>query len=180
MEQLERDRLITENIRLVYYVYEKLSKNDITFRYKDDIVSEGTLGLIKAARNFDGDKGYKFATYAVRCIRNEMLMFLRRLNRQVPYEISINTPIGKDKDGNELCLADTLESEYGNPETEIDKSVFYAFMDKQKPKDKKLVAAICNGFSQKDIAKELNVLQPTVSRRLSRLKKRAKNELKIL
>lgn len=88
--------------------------------------------------------------------------------------------LGKDKDGNELCLADTLESEFGNPETEIDKKVFYAFMDKQKPKDKKLVEAICNGFSQKDIAKELNVLQPTVSRRLSRLKKRAKNELKIL
>ena len=108
MEQLERDRLITENIRLVYYVYEKLSKNDITVRYKDDIVSEGTLGLIKAARNFDGDKGYKFATYAVRCIRNEMLMFLRRLNRQVPYEISINTPIPRYNISCRRCTADAV------------------------------------------------------------------------
>ncbi len=179
MEQLERDRLITDNIKLVYYVYEKLSKNDITVRYKDDIVSEGTVGLIKAARNFDNVKGYKFATYAVRCIRNEMLMFLRRLNRQA-CEISIYSPIGKDSDGNELCLADTLESDCGNPETEFDKSIFKAYMEKQKPKDREIVAAICQGYSQKEVAATMNVLQPTVSRRLSRLKKRAKTELKNL
>ena len=72
-----------------------------------------------------------------------------------------------------------LEDEHGNPEAEIDKSVFNVFMDKQKENDKQLVAAICKGYSQKEIAKELQVLQPTVSRRLSRLKKRAKTELKI-
>lgn len=178
MEQLERDRLITDNVKLVYYVYEKLSKNEITCRNKDDIVSEGMIGLIKAARNFDDTKGYKFATYATRCIQNEMLMFLRKLNRQVPYEISLNTPIGKDKDGNELCLLDVLEDDSGSLDAEIDKSVFHAFMDKQNAKDRKLVAAVYSGYSQKEIAKELAVLQPTVSRRLSRLKKRAKTELK--
>ena len=82
MEQLERDRLITDNVKLVYYIYEKLSKNKITLRYKDDIVSEGMIGLIKAARNFDETKGCKFATFAARCIQNEMLMFLRSLNKR--------------------------------------------------------------------------------------------------
>ena len=172
MEQLERDRLITDNVKLVYYIYEKLSKNVLTISHKDDIVSEGMIGLIKAARNFDKTKGCKFATFAARCIQNEMLMFLRSLNKRASHEISLNTPIGKDRDGNELCLLDVLEDEHGNPEAEIDKSVF-------KEKDKQLVAAICKGYSQKEIAKELQVLQPTVSRRLSRLKKRAKTELKI-
>ena len=179
MEQLERDRLITDNVKLVYYIYEKLSKNVLTISHKDDIVSEGMIGLIKAARNFDKTKGCKFATFAARCIQNEMLMFLRSLNKRASHEISLNTPIGKDWDGNELCLLDVLEDEHGNPEAEIDKSVFNAFMDKQKEKDKQLVAAICKGYSQKEIAKKLQVLQPTVSRRLSRLKKRAKTELKI-
>lgn len=179
MERSERDRLITNNVRLVYYIYEKLSKNEITVRYKDDIVSEGTVGLIKAARNFDESKGYKFATYAARCIRNEMLMFLRKLNRQAN-EISLNARIGKDGDGNELRLADVLESEDGNPETEIARSAFDAFMDGQSIKDRQIVAAVKKGYSQKEIASGLHILQPTVSRRLTRLKKRAKAELNIL
>ena len=178
MGQSNTDNLITDNLKLVYYIYEKLSKNEITTRNKDDIVSEGMVGLIKAARKFDEGKGCKFATFAAQCIRNEMLMYLRKLNRQT-HEVSLNTPIGEDRDGDELCLMDILEDGHGNPETEIEKFLFKTYLEKQKPKDREVVIAVCQGYSQKEIAARLNVLQPTVSRRLSRLKKRAKKEFKI-
>ena len=72
MTQFDRDKLVTDNLRLVYYLYEKLTKNPLTENYKDDIISEGMVGLVKAANTFDNGRGIKFGTYASRCITNEM------------------------------------------------------------------------------------------------------------
>ena len=98
MQQLDRESLVLDNQRLVYHMFDKLSKNQITITHKEDIISEGMVGLVKAANKFDPDKGVKFSTFAGSCIRNEMLMYLRKLNRQVPYEVSLNEPIGYDED----------------------------------------------------------------------------------
>ena len=171
------NELVTENVKLVYFIYEKLSKNEITVRYKDDIVSEGMIGLIKAAKNFEPDKGYKFATYAACCIRNQMLMFLRKLNRQVPYEISLTTVVGKDKDGGELYLMDTLEADSGNPEDGIERLIFDEFISAQNEKDRTIVAMIRKGHKQKDIGDKIGMKQSTVSRRIARLKKKYRNNV---
>lgn len=77
MTRSDRDKLVTDNLRLVYYLYEKLTKNKLTRQYKDDIISEGMVGLVKAAKTFDDKRKIKFGTYASRCITNEMLMFIR-------------------------------------------------------------------------------------------------------
>ena len=111
MEQSKRDRLILDNQRLVYYLYEQLSKTDIVKNNKDDIVSEGMLGLIKAADTFDETKGFQFCTYAGLCIRNAMLMYIRKLNKHWHKEVSLYTPIGEDNEGNRICDADVIQSD---------------------------------------------------------------------
>lgn len=176
MRQLNNE-LVTDNVKLVYFIYEKLSRNEITVRYKDDIVSEGMIGLVKAAKNFEPDKGFKFATYATCCIRNQMLMFLRKLNRQVPYEISLTTVVGKDKDGAELYLTDTLEAKNGNPEDGIERMIFDEFIIAQNEKDRIIVSMISKGYKQKDIGDKIGMKQSTVSRRISRLKKKYRNNV---
>lgn len=84
-----REKLITDNLRLVYFCYNKLQTNALTVRYKDDLISEGMLGLVKAANSFEPNRKTKFATYAIMCIRNQMLMFIRKLNKFAPYEVSL-------------------------------------------------------------------------------------------
>ena len=179
MEQLKRNDLVTENINLVYYVYEKLIKNDITIQNKEAIISEGMVGLVKASKYFDESKGYKFTTFAARCIRNEMLMFLRTLNRQGANEISLYTPIHKDKDDNEICLIDIIGEDIDKFEIEIDKNMFKEFISKQSLEDRKMVEALCKGYSQREISQAMRIKQPTVSRRLAKLKKKFKLNYKL-
>ncbi len=171
MEQSEKNNLVVNNMKLVYYAFEKLAKNDITKRYKEDLISEGMIGLVKVAKFFDKSKGFKFNTFAMRCIKNEMFMFLRKLNKE-SCEISLYAPIHKDKDNNEICLVDIIGEENANPEMEIDKKVFLEFMEKQSVIDKKIILAICKGYTQKEIAKVLQMKQPTISRRVLKLKKK--------
>ncbi len=175
MTNAERDKLVTENVKLVYYFYEGLGKNDIIVRYKDDIVSEGMLGLVKAANKFDDTRGIKFASFAGQCIRNEMFMFLRKLNRQLPHETSLNSVIGTDKDGNELCLCDVLEDEDHNPDESVSKIMLEEFLAKQKPTDKQILSAVFKGYKQIEIAKTVGVQQSAISRRLKRIRNKAKN-----
>lgn len=170
MENAECERLVTENIKLVYYFYESLAKNEITIRYKEDIVSEGMLGLVKAAKKYDATRGIKFATFAGQCIRNEMCMFLRKLNKQLPHEISLNTAIGADKDDNELCLADVLEDGDHNPEESISKTMLEEFLTKQQPIDKQILSAVFKGYKQREIADMVGMKQPTVSKRIRKIK----------
>ncbi len=176
MKNAERDRLVTENIKLVYYFYECLAKNDITVRYKDDIVSAGMLGLVKAANKFDNTRGIKFASFAGQCIRNEMYMFLRKLNKQIPHEISLNAVIGADKDGNELCLADVIEDEDHNPDDSVSRIILDEFLAKQKPIDKQILSAVFKGYKQREIAETVGMRQPTISKRIRKIKRNFKSE----
>lgn len=101
------EKLIVHNLRLVVYIAKKFDPPGCT---AEDLVSIGTMGLIKAVRSFDPGKNIKLATYASRCIENEILMYLRKMSGR-PGEISIDEPLSSDRDGNELLLSDILSSD---------------------------------------------------------------------
>ena len=111
-----RNVLIERNLRLVAHISKKYNIPNLEM---DDIISIGTIGLIKGINTFNLDKNVRLATYAARCIENEILMFLRS-NKKVSSEVYLNEPIGKDKDDNEISLIDILESDNKNIEEEID------------------------------------------------------------
>lgn len=152
MEQSKRDKLILDNQRLAYYLYEQLSKTDIVKSNKDDIVSEGMLGLIKAADTFDESKGNRFSTFAGLCIRNQMLMYIRKLNKNWHKEVSLYTPIGEDNEGNQLCYADVIQGdvkEFGEGNNRI---LLKESIDKLPEKDKEIMLAVITGYKQREIA----------------------------
>ncbi len=111
-----RNILIERNLRLVAHVCKKYSGTNID---NDDLISIGTIGLIKGLNSFKKDKGVRFATYASKCIDNEILMYLRNI-KKIGAEVPLNEPIGKDKDDNEISLIDILENDERNIEDEID------------------------------------------------------------
>jgi len=175
MRQSETDRLVIENMRLVYHMYEKLRKNDLTIRYKEDLISEGMVGLCKAANNFSPDRGVKFSTFAAMCIRNEMLMYLRKLNRQANAEVSLHTVIGKDSEGHELTYEDVIEDESQSADEMLVDIMAKEFTDAQKPLDREILKALQEGHKQSQIGKMLGIKQPTVCRHIRKMKKDAKN-----
>ena len=113
-----KNRLIECNLRLVVYTAQKFENTNVNM---EDLISIGTIGLIKAVSSFDNSKNIKLATYASRCIENEILMHLRKISK-IKKEVSIDEPLNTDAEGNELCIADILSSE----EDEVTKN-----MDKQ-------------------------------------------------
>ena len=119
-----RQILIERNLRLVVYIAKKFENTGI---WIEDLISIGTIGLAKAVNTFNSDKNIKLATYASRCIENEILMYLRRSNK-IKGEISIDEPLNKDCDGNELLLSDILGTEPDitsrNIEDEVDKTLY--------------------------------------------------------
>ena len=175
MTECEREKLILDNMRLVYFMYEKLQKNDLTVRYKEDLISEGMVGLCKAANNYDPDRGVRFSTFSSMCIRNEMLMFLRKLNRQVNAEVSLQDTIGYDADGHELTYEDIIEDESQTPDHFIVDTLAKDFTESQKPLDREILKALQAGHKQSEIGKMLGIKQPTVCRHLRAMKKQAKN-----
>lgn len=94
-----REALVCDNIRLVYYVFGKFSQTEVTSLHRDDIISSGLLGLVKAANTFDSERGTKFSTYAALCIQNEMLMYMRKVRRYFGKEISLEEPVSTDETG---------------------------------------------------------------------------------
>ena len=108
--------MIERNLRLVAHVAKKYSSTNID---QDDLISIGTIGLIKGINSFNMDKNIRLATYVARCIENEILMFLRT-SKKIKSEVYLNEPIGKDKDDNEITLIDILENNEKNIEDEID------------------------------------------------------------
>lgn len=167
-----REKLITDNLRLVYFCYRKLQTKALTVRYKDDLISEGMLGLVKAANSFEPGRKTKFATYAIMCIRNQMLMYIRKLNKFMPYEVSLFKPIGHDDYGNELCLTDIIEDETQLQEEAIERMQLTEFLAKQKPIDQKILSALEIGYKQREIAAHLGYSQSYISRRLCKAKRR--------
>ena len=125
MEQIKdgdekaREPLIVHNLRLVVYIAKKFENSNVNI---EDLISIGTIGLIKAVNTFSPDRNIKLATYASRCIENEILMFLRKTS-QMKYEISIEEPLSTDWDGNELLLSDILGSDSDTVSADIEQEV---------------------------------------------------------
>lgn len=155
-----RQILVERNLRLVVYIAKKFENTGIGI---EDLISIGTIGLMKGVNTFNSEKKIKLATYASRCIENEILMFLRKSNR-TKGEVSIDEPLNKDRDGNELLLSDILGTEPDvtsrNLEDEVDKALLRASIANLKEREKDIME-MRFGFktgkekTQKEVADEL-------------------------
>ncbi len=166
---LARQTLVERNLRLVVYIAKKFENTGIGI---EDLISIGTIGLMKGVNTFKADKNIKLATYASRCIENEILMFLRKSNK-MKGEISIDEPLNKDGDGNELLLSDILGTDPDitsrNLEDEVDKTLLRASILKLNEREKDIME-MRFGFktgkekTQKEVADELGISQSYISR----------------
>lgn len=162
--------LVRKNMRLVAHMVKKYTSSDIEM---DDMISIGTIGLIKAIKSFDVSKGSRFATYAAKCIDNELLMTLRS-NKKRNKEISLNEPIGTDKEGNEITLIDFVEAEnedvYHFVELEQEIAWLKRAVENQLTKREKLIIALRYGLyngeekTQIEIANMMGISRSYVSR----------------
>jgi RNA polymerase sporulation-specific sigma factor len=177
--------LIERNLRLVVYIARKFENSGVGI---EDLVSIGTIGLIKAVNTFDPGKKIKLATYASRCIENEILMYLRR-NNKIRAEVSFDEPLNIDWDGNELLLSDVLGSEndstYKHVEEEIDKNLLDSAMEHLNEREKMIVQlrfGLRDGSekTQKEVADLLGISQSYISRLEKRIIKKLKKEIKRL
>jgi RNA polymerase sporulation-specific sigma factor len=178
-----RATLIEHNLRLVVYIARKFENTGINI---EDLISIGTIGLIKAINTFNPEKKIKLATYASRCIENEILMYLRR-NNKTKSEISIDEPLNIDWEGNELLLSDILGTEADiigrNLEEEVDKALLTAAIAKLNPRERQIVALRfginTNGIdmTQKEVADLLGISQSYISRLEKKIMDRLKKEV---
>ncbi|OEF99533.1 sporulation sigma factor SigE [Vulcanibacillus modesticaldus] len=177
-----KSMLIERNLRLVVYIARKFDNTGVNI---EDLVSIGSIGLIKAVNTFDIDKKIKLATYASRCIENEILMFLRR-NNKIKTEVSFDEPLNIDWDGNELLLSDILGTENDtiskNLEEEVDKKLLNKALEKLNDREKmimKLRFGLEDGVekTQKDVADMLGISQSYISRLEKRIIKRLRKEI---
>ncbi len=175
--------LIEHNLRLVVYVARKFENTGISL---EDLVSIGSIGLIKAINTFNAEKNIKLATYASRCIENEILMFLRKIHNQRT-EISLNEPLNTDWDGNELLLSDILGTDgddiYKGIEDAVDKELLMISV-KKLPSREQLILKLRFGLSgfeektQKEVADMLGISQSYISRLEKRIIEKLKKEIK--
>ncbi len=176
-----RAMLIERNLRLVVYIARKFENTGINI---EDLVSIGTIGLIKAVNTFDPEKKIKLATYASRCIENEILMYLRR-NSKIRTEVSFDEPLNIDWDGNELLLSDVLGTEndtiYRNIEEQVDRKLLQKALDKLTERERMIMElrfGLQDGEekTQKDVADLLGISQSYISRLEKRIIKRLRKE----
>lgn len=174
--------LIERNLRLVVYIARKFENTGIGI---EDLVSIGAIGLIKAVNTFDVDKNIKLATYASRCIENEILMYLRR-NAKLRYEVSFDEPLNVDWDGNELLLSDILGTEpdvvYTEIEDGVEKDLMQTCIDKLCAREKMIMEMRfgLNGQkerTQKQVADCLGISQSYISRLEKRIIKQLRTEI---
>jgi len=174
--------LIERNLRLVVYIARKFENTGVGV---EDLISIGTIGLIKAINTFNPTKNIKLATYASRCIENEILMYLRRNNR-LKTEVSFDEPLNIDWDGNELLLSDILGTDsdliYRSIEDEVDRELLDAAMKKLSLREKKIMElrfGLTNGVekTQKEVADMLGISQSYISRLEKRIINRLKKEI---
>lgn len=180
-DEQARDTLIEHNLRLVVYLARRFENTGINL---DDLVSIGTIGLIKAVNTFDTEKNIKLATYAARCIENEILMHLRKTSNQRT-EISFDEPLNTDWDGNELLLSDILGTEEDLVERPVqageDRRLLYQAMEKLNEREKRIIT-MCFGLdgrdsrTQKEVADSLGISQSYISRLEKRIIGRLKKE----
>lgn len=181
-EAQARQLLITHNLRLVVYIAKKFESTGIGI---EDLVSIGTIGLIKAVNTFCPSKNIKLATYASRCIENEILMFLRK-SAQYKNELSFDEPLNIDWDGNELLLSDILGTDEnivnGGIENEAEKSVLLDALDRLPEREREIMKmrfGIDTGreMTQKEVADTIGISQSYISRLEKRIIKKLKKEL---
>ena len=164
-----KQTLIERNLRLVVYIARKFENTGVNI---EDLISIGTIGLIKAVNTFDTTKKIKLATYASRCIENEILMYLRRSCR-LKLEVSLDEPLNLDWDGNELLLSDILGTDgdlvYRGIEDEVDKQLLALAMRKLTPREKQIMELRfglrgTHEYTQKQVADMLGISQSYISR----------------
>lgn len=177
-----KNTLIERNLRLVVYIARKFDNTGI---WVEDLVSIGTIGLIKAVKTFDPGKKIKLATYASKCIENEILMYLRRTSR-TRAEVSFDEPLNKDWEGNELLLSDVMGTDtdiiYRDLEEEVDRVLLRKAMTKLTGREKRIMElrfGLRDGRerTQKEVADLLGISQSYISRLEKRIFKRLKKEI---
>lgn len=181
-EKQARDRMIVHNLRLVIYIAKKFESSAVSV---EDLTSIGSLGLIKAVNSFKPSRNIKFATYASRCVENEILMYLRKQsNKNV--DISIDDALSVDSDGNELNLIDILYTdEYEvskNIEEESEKQVLWQSIHSLNEREKNIILMRfgLNGVpekTQKEVADEIGISQSYISRLEKRIFRKLKKEM---
>lgn len=180
-DQAARALLIERNLRLVVYIARKFENTGINI---EDLISIGTIGLIKGVNTFNPEKKIKLATYASRCIENEILMYLRR-NNKLKSEISFDEPLNIDWDGNELLLSDVLGTEEDiitkNLETKVDKSLLKDALSQLNAREKQIMELRFGLIgeeekTQKDVADMLGISQSYISRLEKKIIRRLKKE----
>lgn len=174
--------LIERNLRLVVYIARKFENTKIAI---EDLISIGTIGLIKAVNTFDPDKKIKLATYASKCIENEILMYLRKTSK-MKNEISFDEPLNTDWDGNELLLSDILGTEgdiiFKYLEDEVDKALLDEAIRKLSSRERTIVElrfGLTSGMekTQKEVADLLGISQSYISRLEKRIIRRLRKEM---
>ena len=176
--------LIEHNLRLVVYIAKKFDNTGVGV---EDLISIGTIGLIKSINTFNPQKNIKLATYASRCIENEILMYLRR-NNKTKLEVSIDEPLNVDWDGNELLLSDILGTDedviYRDIETEVERKLLLKAVDKLSDREKTIINLRFGlrdpsgkELTQKEVAEMLGISQSYISRLEKKIMKRLKKEL---
>lgn len=188
MEQLRagdeevKQTLIERNLRLVVYIARKFENTGVCV---EDLISIGTIGLIKAVNTFDAEKRIKLATYASRCIENEILMYLRR-SCKLKLEVSLDEPLNVDWDGNELLLSDILGTDadviYRGIEDEVDGELLSLAMKKLTPREKKIMELRFGlygnrEYTQKQVADMMGISQSYISRLEKHIIKLLKSEM---
>ena len=177
-----RKILVERNLRLVVYIAKKFENTGVGL---EDLISIGTIGLMKAINTFNTDKNIKLATYASRCIENEILMYLRRSNR-IKGEISIDEPLNQDGDGNELLLSDILGTDPDitsrRLEEEVDKKLLRASIKKLNNRERNIMElrfgfVSGNEKTQKEVADMLGISQSYISRLEKKIIGKIKKEI---
>lgn len=184
-DESARAVLIEHNLRLVVYIAKKFDNTGVGV---EDLISIGTIGLIKSVNTYNPDKKIKLATYASRCIENEILMYLRR-NNKTKLEVSIDEPLNVDWDGNELLLSDILGTEedviYRDLENEVERKLLDKAIEKLSDRERTIINLrfglnTKNGeeMTQKEVASLLGISQSYISRLEKKIMKRLKKEIK--
>ncbi|EOS67055.1 RNA polymerase sporulation sigma factor SigE [Oscillibacter sp. 1-3] len=177
-----RKELIEHNLRLVVYIARRFENTGINI---EDLISIGTIGLIKAVGTYRADKNIKLATYASRCIENEILMYLRK-NANRKGEVSFDEPLNTDWDGNELLLSDVLGTEEDTVmrpiEEDVERSLLAAAINALSPREKQIITmrfGLGGGReqTQKEVADQLGISQSYISRLEKRIISRLKKEI---
>ncbi len=181
-EESAKEKLIEHNLRLVVYISKRFESSGVEL---DDLISVGAIGLIKAVQSFNFDKNIKLATYASKCIENEILMHLRKVSKR-RCEVSLDEPLNYDKDGNELLLADLLSTEGDTVSKDIEKTaekqLLWEAIQKLNYREQQIMTLRFGLMgneenTQKEVADMLSISQSYISRIEKKILNRLKKDL---